>query len=223
MIRHHPIPLVFLTTRDHMIDLAPIQTFLSGATSERWVEVALREQETLLVDHANCEKKAAATAMNLMYRYVDRPDLLEKMSQLAREEMLHFEQVVGVMRARNVQYNHMGPARYAASLRSHIRTHEPARLVDTLIIGAFVEARSCERFAAVAPHLDGDLQKFYVSLLRSEARHFSDYLELAQLYAGEDITDRIAFFAKEEAVLISSPDTQFRFHSGVPTEDYSAH
>jgi tRNA-(ms[2]io[6]A)-hydroxylase len=206
-----------------MIDLAPIHDFLRGTTSARWVEVALREQTTLLVDHANCEKKAAATAMNLMYRYVDRPDLLQKMSQLAREEMLHFEQVVVLMRGRNVRYSHMGPARYAAALRSHIRTHEPAKLVDVLIIGAFVEARSCERFAAIAPHLDAELQKFYLSLLRSEARHFTDYLELAQLYADEDISERVAFFAGLEAELISSPDSQFRFHSGVPAADYSAH
>lgn len=206
-----------------MIDLDPIKGFLRSATSERWVEVALREQTTLLVDHANCEKKAAATAMNLMYRYVDRPDLLQKMSQLAREEMLHFEQVVGLMRARNVQYNHLGPARYASALRSHIRTHEPVKLVDTLIIGAFVEARSCERFAAIAPRLEGELQKFYVSLLRSEARHFTDYLELARLYAADDITDRVAFFADIEAALIDSADSQFRFHSGIPAADYSAH
>lgn len=206
-----------------MIDLTPIQQFLRSSTSERWVEVALREQQTLLVDHANCEKKAAATAMNLMYRYVDRPDLLEKMSQLAREEMLHFEQVVVLMRARQVHYNHLGPARYAAALRSHIRTHEPARLVDTLIIGAFVEARSCERFAAIAPHLEGELQKFYLSLLRSEARHFADYLELARSYADTDITERVSFFAELEAELINSSDRQFRFHSGIPTADYSAH
>lgn len=206
-----------------MIDLDPIRAFLRGTTPERWVEVALREQNTLLVDHANCEKKAAATAMNLMYRYVDRPDLLEKMSQLAREEMLHFEQVVVLMRSREVQYTHIGPARYASALRNHIRTHEPAKLVDTLIIGAFVEARSCERFAAIAPHLDSDLQKFYLSLLRSEARHFTDYLELAQVYANEDITSRVEFFAGLEAELIRSPDSQFRFHSGVPGADYSVH
>ena len=195
--------------------LAP-EAFLRCATPPSWVEAALRQLDVLLVDHANCEKKAAATAMNLMYKYVDKPDLLERMSQLAREELLHFEQVVGLMRERGVPYTHLGPSRYAGSLRQHIRTHEPAKLVDTLIIGAFVEARSCERFAAVAPRLDAQLSRFYTSLLRSEARHYEYYLELARSYAIEDITSRIAFFAELEAELISTPDPDFRFHSGAP-------
>lgn len=204
-------------------DLAAVHAHLGSATPAAWVEVALKQIPTLLVDHANCEKKAAATAMNLMYRYVDRPDLLEKMSQLAREELLHFEQVVNFMRSKDIPYAHLGPARYAQGLRDHIRTHEPARLVDVMIIGSFVEARSCERFAALAPRLEPDLQKFYVSLLRSEARHFTDYLQLARMYAQEDIAPRIAFFRELESQLISSDDPLFRFHSGNPTADYCAH
>lgn len=197
--------------------LAP-EAFLRCATPSTWVDAALRQLDVLLVDHANCEKKAAATAMNLMYKYVDKPVLLERMSQLAREELLHFEQVVGLMRERDVQYTHLGPSRYAGSLRQHIRTHEPAKLVDTLIIGAFVEARSCERFAAVAPHLDAQLGKFYTSLLRSEARHYEYYLDLARTYAFEDIAPRVAFFAELEAELITAPDPDFRFHSGAPAQ-----
>jgi tRNA-(ms[2]io[6]A)-hydroxylase len=195
--------------------LAP-EAFLRCRTPDAWVQAALAQLDILLVDHANCEKKAAATAMNLVYKYVDKPELLERMSQLAREELLHFEQVVGLMRERGMPYTHLGPSRYAGSLRQHIRTHEPARLVDTLIIGAFVEARSCERFAAVAPMLDAQLGKFYQSLLRSEARHYEYYLELARIYATEDIEPRIAFFAELEAELISTPDPDFRFHSGAP-------
>lgn len=194
------------------------EAFLRCATPDSWVQAALAQLDVLLVDHANCEKKAAATAMNLMYKYVDKPELLERMSQLAREELLHFEQVVGLMREREVTYRHLGPSRYAGSLREHIRTHEPAKLVDTLIIGAFVEARSCERFAAVAPQLDPQLGKFYQSLLRSEARHYEYYLELARLYAHEDIAPRIEFFAELEAELIASPDPDFRFHSGAPAQ-----
>jgi tRNA-(ms[2]io[6]A)-hydroxylase len=199
-----------------MTDLAPVKAFLGCATPAAWVEAALVQQDVLLIDHANCEKKAAATAMNLMYRYVDKPLLLEKMAHLAREELLHFEQVVKIMVRRNVAYVHLGPSRYAGSLREHIRTHEPARLADIMIIGAFVEARSCERFAALAPHLDPTLQKFYLSLLKSEARHFENYLDLAQLYAAENIAARVQFFADLEAVLISTADPEFRFHSGVP-------
>lgn len=205
-----------------MSDLSAVHAFLRCETPQTWVDVAVQEIPTLLVDHANCEKKAASTAMNLMYRYVDKPDLLEKMSQLAREELLHFEQVVSFMRKRGIAYTHLGPARYASTMRDHIRTSEPGKLVDVMIIGAFVEARSCERFAALAPRLDAELQKFYVSLLRSESRHFADYLALAQQYANEDIGPRIEFFAGLEAQLIASDDNLFRFHSGNPATDYSA-
>ena len=193
-----------------------INSFLACETDDRWVEAALRNQALLLIDHAHCEKKAASTAMSLMYRYVDRPDLLTKMSQLAREELLHFEQVLGLMQQRGIEYDHLTPSRYAKGLRDHARTHEPARLIDVLIIGAFVEARSCERFAKLAPHLDDELGRYYQSLLRSERRHFLDYLQLAELYSGEPIDDRIAHFAAVEQELITSEDSEFRFHSGIP-------
>lgn len=190
--------------------------FLPCESPQAWVQWALENEELLLVDHAHCEKKAASTAMSLMYRYVDRDNLLTKMSQLAREELLHFEQVHKIMRRRNIPYVHLEASRYAHGLRQHIRTHEPAKLVDTLIIGAFVEARSCERFAVLIPHLDDELAKFYRSLLKSEARHFEDYLSLAEEYAGEPIDERIAFFRALEHQLIVEPDNEFRVHSGPP-------
>ncbi len=90
-------------------------------------------------------------------------------------------------------------------------------LIDKLIIGAYIEARSCERFAKVAPYLDEELRKFYISLLRSEARHYQDYLKLAAAIAGGDISDRIKAIGEKEAELIQAPDDMFRFHSGVPT------
>ena len=190
--------------------------FLPCATPLAWVEWAKENQALMLNDHAHCEKKAASTAMSLMYRYVERDSLLHKMSQLAREELLHFEQVHKLMRSRGVAYEHLSAARYADGLRKHIRTHEPARLVDTLIVGAFVEARSCERFAILIPHLDDELAKFYASLLKSEARHFEDYLALAQEYSEVPIDDRIALFRAVEGELITAPDTEFRIHSGPP-------
>lgn len=190
--------------------------FLPCESPKAWLNWALENQSLLLNDHAHCEKKAASTAMSLMYRYVDRDNLLHKMSRLAREELLHFEQVHKLMRKRGVAYEHLTASRYADGLRKHIRTHEPARLVDTLIIGAFVEARSCERFAVLAPHLDEELSKFYISLLKSEARHFEDYLALAEEYAGEPIDDRVAFFRELEGKLITEPDVEFRVHSGPP-------
>ena len=96
-----------------------------------------------------------------------------------------------------------------------MRTSEEGRLVDTLIIGAFIEARSCERFGAIAPFLDEELQKFYLGLLASEQRHFTIYLKFAQQFATDDIKHHIKRFAAVEKQLIESPDTEFRFHSGI--------
>lgn len=198
--------------------LAEICGFLKCETPDAWIKAALDNQEIMLVDHANCEKKAASTAMNLLYKYTDNDDLLKKMSQLAREELLHFEQVVSIMNKRGIEYAHISPARYASGLRKHVRTYEPEHIVDILIIGAIIEARSCERFAKLAPFLDDELQKFYRSLLRSEGRHYQDYLSLAGSYSPVPIDERVAFFLEAERELIESPDDVFRFHSGIPVE-----
>ncbi|MBB3140670.1 tRNA-(ms[2]io[6]A)-hydroxylase [Halomonas organivorans] len=199
-------------------DLLPagLLEFLYCVTPDAWIDEALANPELLLIDHAQCEKKAASTAMSLLYRYVDQPLLLSKMSQLAREELLHFEQVVKLMEARGIAYRHISASRYAEGLRRHVRTEEPGRLVDILIVGALIEARSCERFARLIPHLDDELAKFYRGLVKSEGRHYEDYLMLARDAASGAIDDRVAFLAAREAELISMPDTAFRFHSGVP-------
>ena len=198
------------------VDITPITAFLGCPTPAAWIARALQEPAILLIDHANCEKKAASTALNLMYRYTGHYDILHKMSRLAREELRHFEQVIAIMKKRGVPYAHVTASRYAASLHTHIRKQDPHKLVDTLIVGGIIEARSCERFAALAPQLDPQLQKFYGSLLQSESRHFSDYLALARRYAEGDITERVAFFLGKERELIEGPDPEFRFHSGVP-------
>jgi tRNA-(ms[2]io[6]A)-hydroxylase len=143
-------------------------------------------------------------------------DIIDKMVLLIKEELHHFYQVLEIMDARNIPYGKITASRYAKGMMKHVRTHEPAILIDKLICGAYIEARSCERFAKLAPFLDDELNKFYVSLLRSEARHFQDYLSLAEQVAGEDISARVTYFGKIEAELISSADTDFKFHSGKP-------
>lgn len=143
-------------------------------------------------------------------------DMIAKMVLLIKEELHHFQQVLEIMQARGISYDNLTAARYAKGLMRHVRTHEPAKLIDTLICGAIIEARSCERFAALSPHLDEDISKFYISLLRSEARHFEDYLALARAIADRPIDERIDFFVATEGQLISAPDNQFRFHSGCP-------
>jgi len=200
-------------------DIRPIRDFLPCETPADWVEWALANPDILLVDHANCEKKAASTALNLMYRYVDHHRLLQKLSRLAREELRHFEQVIAIMQRRAVPYVQLSAARYAGQLRQCVRSHEPGRLVDTLLVGAVIEARSCERFAALVPHLDEELGAFYSSLLKSESRHFRDYLKLAESISDAvEVKSRLQLILARECELIQSPDTEFRFHSGVPGE-----
>ncbi|WP_435952073.1 tRNA isopentenyl-2-thiomethyl-A-37 hydroxylase MiaE [Dryocola sp. BD626] len=148
--------------------------------------------------------------------------LIDSMVLLIKEELHHFWQVREIMIARGIPYVKITASRYAKGLLSETRTHEPLMLVDKLICGAYIEARSCERFAALAPHLDSELQKFYLSLLRSEARHYQDYLALAEQIAGGNISERVRFFGEVEAALITAPDGELRFHSGVPVDAASA-
>ena len=200
-----------------MHKLMNMNNFLFCSTPGSWLEAATQNIPILLIDHANCEKKAASTALNLMYRYVDRPELLLQLSKLAREELRHFEQVVTLIKKKNLDYNQLSSSRYAGELRKFVRTYEPARLLDTLIVSAIVEARSCERFASLAPHLEDELSRFYLELLKSEERHFRIYLDLAELIAGGvSLEDRVQFFLEEDRRLVQTDDPNFRFHSGVP-------
>ncbi len=204
-------------------DIQHIYEFLGCQTSQKWLDIAKNHLPLLLQDHANCEKKAAGTAMNLIFRYEFYRDLQEKLSQLVREEMLHYEQVMKLMKERNIEWFHLPAGRYAKGLLKHKRTFEPAGMIDVLIIGAFIEARSCERFSALADIIDDEkLSKYYKYLLKSESRHYEDYLSLAQSISEDDISSRVAFFREVERELIDSPDDELRFHSGVPTfEHYS--
>lgn len=195
-----------------------VLAFLRCPTPERWFEQAIEHVDELLIDHANCEKKAAGNALSLIYRYVDRPELLHSLSRLAREELRHFEQVLGVMQTRRVAYVHLTSSRYAAGLRALVRTSEPARLIDTLLMGAIVEARSCERFHGLLGVLPEDLGRFYARLLASEARHFRGYLALAHRYATESFEGQLGRMLDRDAELVCQPDRVFRFHSGPLTD-----
>ncbi len=143
-------------------------------------------------------------------------NLINKMVLLIKEELHHFYQVLEIMSDYGIDYDNINSSRYAKGLLRHVKTHEPDALIDKLICGAYIEARSCERFAKIAPYLDKKIGDFYISLLRSEARHYQDYLTLATEIAGKDITERVTYFGEVEAELISSSDDDFKFHSGIP-------
>lgn len=196
-----------------------VADFLDTPTPDAWVAEACRRLPELLHDHANCELKAASTALGFIYRYPDRAELAHRMSRLAREELRHFEQVRKILTKMAVPFTHVSASRYAGKLRRQVRDSEPERLLDLLLVGALIEARSCERFAALVPHLPEDVGRFYAGLLASEARHFEHYLNFAreEIAVEDDVfANRLAELKAVEARLISSPDSQFRFHSGLP-------
>lgn len=198
---------------------ASIAEFLETATPSEWIAEARRRLPEMLLDHANCELKAASTALGFLYRYPDRSMLAQRMSRLAREELRHFEQVRSILEEMGIPFERLTASRYAGGLREAVRDEEPYKLLDLLLVGALIEARSCERFAALAPHLPPKLGKFYGGLLASEARHFEHYIAFAKTecdIAEDDIDARLNEMKAIEAALITAPDPQFRFHSGVP-------
>ncbi|MCB1625119.1 MAG: tRNA-(ms[2]io[6]A)-hydroxylase [Pseudomonadales bacterium] len=190
---------------------------LQAATPESWLTLACEQWQALLVDHANCEKKAASTALSLMFAYPEDRALATTLSRLAREELRHFEQVDRLMRALDVPVVRQKPGRYAAGLRRLLRTHDPLRKLDLLLTGALIEARSCERFRLLATGLPAPMAELYASLERSEARHFQLYLRLADReFERQEWRMRLTTLAAAEAELATSPDMEFRFHSGAP-------
>ena len=210
------------------IEIKQILEFLPCKTTSKWIEQAKEPKNlpVLLLDHANNELRAAQTAMSLINRYRNRLsqkenkvnnnwyDLIQQMSRLAREEMRHFEQVLQIIKKKNISYYSIEAGSYAKSLQVNISKTEPNRLIDTLIVGAFIEARSCERFYTMLPYLEEDLCKFYRQLVKSESRHFEVYLKLARRFSSTCIENRIAFFADTECSLVTKDDNFFRFHSG---------
>ncbi|MGM9454170.1 tRNA-(ms[2]io[6]A)-hydroxylase [Legionella bozemanae] len=199
------------------IDLQLLNNFLQVKTPQVWLDFAANHIPLLLIDHAHCERKAAATAINFISKYPEKKELVEVMSPLAREELLHFEKVINLMTQKGIQFCPLQPSGYATHMHKQVTSRNVLqRLCDQLIIGAIIEARSCERFHAIIPYLDDqDLAKFYTTLIRSEARHFEDYLRLAKLYGG-DIEQRLSLFLSLENNFILATDAVFRFHSGIP-------
>jgi tRNA-(ms[2]io[6]A)-hydroxylase len=192
---------------------------LRAATPSAWIVQACALPEVLLIDHANCEKKAASTALSLMFAYAEDLELAAKMSRLAREELRHYEQVAKLMGALKIVPQRLAPGRYAARMRRLVSSSEPQREVDLMICGAFIEARSCERFGALVKTIGAPMSDLFRGLHEAEARHYRVYLGLAEraaARAGIELEPRIGEFAALEAQLITGPDAVFRFHSGAP-------
>jgi tRNA 2-(methylsulfanyl)-N6-isopentenyladenosine37 hydroxylase len=192
---------------------------LAAATPQAWYQTARERWPDLLIDHAACEKKAASSALSLLFTYAEDMPFARALSRLAREELRHYEQVLARLDEAGIPYRRLPPGRYALSLRRAVARLEPARRLDLLLVAALIEARSCERFGGLVPLLPCGLASFYATLAESESRHGALYMSFAQAHAagtGLDCGARYDALAALEAELITCPDPEFRFHSGPP-------
>ena len=189
------------------------EAILLCKTPRAWIDRALNSLDIVLLDHAHCEKKAATTAISLTHKYPER-DFFSCLSPLAREELLHFEQVSHLLEKRKIPYRNLKSGRYARSLHENVSIAEPNRLKDSLLVCALIEARSCERFVSLAEYLEKPLKSFYVKLCEAESRHCDLYLNLYRDLFKEDYKARLKPLAQLESDLINTPDSLFRLHSG---------
>lgn len=188
---------------------------LQSVTSAGYVTMFEANVRAMLLDHAHCEKKAASSALNMMFRYPDRPELVAVCADIVEEEIQHFRQVLQIMQARGWQYGRQMPSKYGGRLAAHLRTAEPHALLDRLLMCALIEARSCERFQLLGAGLsDPELAAFYQSLFESEARHYATYLKLALAYFDEpEVRQRLAFYAEQEAAICALGEEAPRLHA----------
>lgn len=188
---------------------------LASTTSPRWLTQVSAHQQELLLDHAHCEKKAAGTAMNLIFAYVEDVELVREMTEIVNEELAHFHLVLDLLAERGIRFRRLAPSSYGRRLNELVRKDEPQKAVDRLLVAALIEARSCERFALLRDHLDDtELAAFYGSLFESEARHHSTYVRLAKAYASEaEVHRRLAELAAAEAAIIDEGEAAPRMHS----------
>ncbi|HEX7450434.1 MAG TPA: tRNA-(ms[2]io[6]A)-hydroxylase [Pirellulales bacterium] len=188
---------------------------LKTSTSPRWLEIVEANLDEVLLDHAHCEKKAAGTAMNLIFAYVERVELVKALSAIVTEELDHFKLVIDLLDERGVRFRRLKPSNYGGQLAQLVRTQEPAKAVDRLLVAGLIEARSCERFALLKDRLsDRALAAFYQGLFESEARHHASYVQLARLFAGEaEVDRRLDELAAAEAEIIDRGDVLPRMHS----------
>ncbi len=188
---------------------------LQSASPQRWLDQVSANLSDVLIDHAHCEKKAAGTAMNLLFAYVDHHELTRAMTEIVREELEHFHLVVDLLQRRGIRFRKLSPSDYGKKLNDLVRKDEPGRAVDRLLIAGLIEARSCERFSLLRDHIaDPELSEFYGSLFESEARHHSTYVRLAKDFAADVVVNRrLDELATAEAEIIAEGHELPRMHS----------
>jgi len=188
---------------------------LQSETDARWFAQVDEHLDEVLIDHAHCEKKAAGTALNLIFHYVENRDLCREMTEIVNEELEHFHMVLDLLEKRDIPFRRLKPSQYGRKLNDLVRKQEPQRAVDRLLVAGIIEARSCERFHALAQHVDdAELSEFYASLFESEARHHTTYTRLAKHFAPEEqVMARLDELAALEAAIIGEGEALARMHS----------
>ena len=168
-----------------------------------------------MIDHAHCERKAAATALNLIVAYVENRPLCREMTGIVNEELEHYELVLDLLQRRGIRFRRLKPGGYGRQLKDLVNRDEPARAVDRLLVAGLIEARSCERFRLLRDHVrDAELRDFYGGLFESEARHHRTYVQLASHFGhDEHVRRRLDELAAEEARIIEIGDVLPRMHS----------
>ena len=188
---------------------------LKSTTGEQWLKQVDQSLTDILIDHAHCEYKAAATAMSLMGSYIANQDLCREMTLIVQEELEHFHLVIELLERRGIQFERQQASHYGRELNALLRPNEPDRAVDRLLVAGLIEARSCERFNILAEHVqDRELAEFYRSLFESEARHHTTYVRLAKLFADDaTVRARLSELAAHEAAIIGRGNPLPRMHS----------
>lgn len=181
---------------------------LLAATPPAWTECVINGFDHFLLDHASAERKASAMAISFVVQYPNRYELHDPMIRLAREELRHYQQVMKLIRARELLWERDEKDPYVRALLARLSTETNRRLLDRLLMGGVIEARGVERFGLVAQaHPDADLRKFYQQLSESEARHASLFPDLAQhFFEKQEIEARLTqWLAWEKEAMLSVP------------------
>ena len=188
---------------------------LKAPTNDRWFAQVDSHLDEILIDHAHCEKKAAGTAMNLIFHYVENIELCREMTEIVNEELEHFHMVLDLLEKRGIQFRRIKPSQYGVKLHELVRKSEPEKAVDRLLVAGLIEARSCERFQALADYVDDtELAEFYRSLFESEARHHATYTRLAKHFAPDEVVEqRLEELYDAEAAIILAGEPIARMHS----------
>ena len=189
--------------------------WLHAPSSAAWLEQAIAHPDLVLLDHALCERKAASTALQLLFRYPADEELAAVLSPLAREELEHFERVLALMRQRGIALKPLPAPPYGSSLVALVRRQDPERKLDSFLVAGLIEARSHERMALLAAHSpDPELRQLYGDLLASEARHFGLYWVLCEArFPRAQVVERLEQLAEAEAAILAPLHPQPRMHS----------